>query len=817
MTIYLIYYLYNTIGAYSGQACEGAQERETAAAPGRKKTTDGMKKMAEKTRRIRFSEAAAVPTKAAAKQLAAFAVVLICSRGVVFAQYAPFAVAAVAAVPYSVLFSAALGGVLGYLLPSTAAVPVHYLAALLAAAAIRWALNDLVKLRMHPLFAPAAAFLPLLTTSIAVVAVNNSGLTTTVMYLAESLMAGCTAYFFRRTVSAAESGRGAAEWTQQEIVCGAFSVGVLLLAFSGLTVWGVSAGRVLAVIAVLFAARYGGVEGGSVAGVAVGLAFSLSTSGLNYLSGAYALGGLVAGLFAPAGRLASAAAFVLANGLASLQVGSRQEVVTGLYEVAAATVIYLILPAKTGGSLAGIFARPDDTERSEGLRRSVVMKLDFAAKALEGVSDSVEEVSQKLEQTCAPDINGVYNKAVEEVCRSCGLKGYCWENSYNKTMDAFNNLTETLRTKKRVERTDFREEFRAHCGRLDQITDAVNRNFGEFSVLAAAESRAQQIRGMVADQFTTVGSMLEDMASEMEMCEKFDSAAEQKVLDVLRLAGIQPANVSCRTDRFGRMSVEAVAAPAECLRVGRAELTDDISRACGRVFEPPCVTAAGGKCRIRLNEQAKYKVKTGCSQHICGNGKLCGDCWKSFPDGSGRLISIVSDGMGTGGRAAVDGAMACGIMERLVKAGIGLDAGLRIVNSALIVKSGDESLATMDISVLDLYSGEAEFLKAGAPATILRKGGHAVTKDLSGLPIGILNEAKFAKSADTLSDGDLLVMLSDGALASGSEWVCEEIEKWNGNLPQELAEIVVSQAIARRSDGHDDDITALVLMVCGRS
>lgn len=170
--------------------------------------------------------------------------------------------------------------------------------------------------------------------------------------------------------------------------------------------------------------------------------------------------------------------------------------------------------------------------------------------------------------------------------------------------------------------------------------------------------------------------------------------------------------------------------------------------------------------------------------------------------------------MGTGGRAAVDGAMACGIMERLVRAGIGFEAGLRIVNSALIAKSGDESLSTMDISVLDLYSGETEFLKAGAPVTILRRNGGTLMKDMPGLPIGILKEAKFAKCADTVDDGDLLVMLSDGALSSGSEWVCDEIEKWDGSIPQELAENIVSQAIARRSDGHDDDITVLVLMMC---
>ena len=177
-------------------------------------------------------------------------------------------------------------------------------------------------------------------------------------------------------------------------------------------------------------------------------------------------------------------------------------------------------------------------------------------------------------------------------------------------------------------------------------------------------------------------------------------------------------------------------------------------------------------------------------------------------------MAIICDGMGTGGRAAVDGTMACGIMERLVKAGVGFDAGLRIVNSALLAKSGDESLSTMDITTLDLYTGEAEFLKAGAPETILRKKGRAVPADMPGLPIGILNDTRFAKSADTLLSGDLAVMLSDGALSSGSEWVCETIEAWKGTIPQELAEEIVAQAITRRTDGHDDDITVLVMMLC---
>lgn len=769
--------------------------------------------MAEKTQRIHFSQVAAAPAKAAARQLVAFAAVLLCSRAVIFGQYTPFAVAAVAAVPYSVLLSATLGGVLGCMLPSVAAVPVHYLAATVAAAAIRWALNDLAKLRSHPAFAPAAAFLSLMTTSAAVAIVSGSGFMATVMYVAESLTAGCAAYFFRQTVAAAKSGRSAGDWSQQEIACGAISACIFLLALEGLKIGNVSAGRICAVLLILITARYGGVAGGSIAGVAAGLAFSLSTSGLSYLSGAYALGGMMAGLFAPVGRLASAAAFVLSNGLASLQVGGKAEVTAGLYEVAAATVIYLLLPAKTGRFLIGFFTRSDSSEYGEGLRRSIVMKLDFAAEALQGVSESVEEVSRKLARTCSPDIGGVYHKAIDEVCHTCGLRNYCWEHGYNETMDAFNNLTENLRANGKVGRDDFCRQMKTHCGRLGEIAEAVNRNYSEFSVLEASESRARQVRGVVAQQFTTTGHMLEDMASDMEMFERFDAGAAQKAADVMRLAGMQPLEVSCRVDRFGRMTVEAAASAADCAHVKKGELAAEVSRACGRTFEIPYINTAHGKCRIRINEKARYRVKAGCAQHSCKGGKFCGDCWRSFPDGNGRQIAIISDGMGTGGRAAVDGAMACGIMESLVKADIGFDAALQIVNSALIAKSGDESLATMDIATLDMFSGEAEFLKAGAPATILRRDGCAFTKEMSGLPIGILNEVKFTRSADTLSAGDVIVMLSDGALSSGSKWICDGIEDWKGGIPQELAEEIVSQAIARRRDGHDDDITALVLML----
>ena len=107
---------------------------------------------------------------------------------------------------------------------------------------------------------------------------------------------------------------------------------------------------------------------------------------------------------------------------------------------------------------------------------------------------------------------------------------------------------------------------------------------------------------------------------------------------------------------------------------------------------------------------------------------------------------ILSDGMGTGGRAAVDGAMASGLMSRLIKAGFGYDCSLRILNSSMLFKSTDESLATVDIASIDLFTGETKLYKAGAAPTIVRRSGKTGKVQSTSLPAGILREIGFDKA-----------------------------------------------------------------------
>ena len=131
--------------------------------------------------------------------------------------------------------------------------------------------------------------------------------------------AGC-AYFLRRAanlllgLTGDGKRRSSPVYDSGDLAALVASVGVVALSFSGITFGGVSLGRMLLVLLVLTCARLGGVGGGTVAGVAAGVIQGLSTAGLSYLSGAYGLGGLMAGVFSPMGKLATAVAFILSHG-----------------------------------------------------------------------------------------------------------------------------------------------------------------------------------------------------------------------------------------------------------------------------------------------------------------------------------------------------------------------------------------------------------------------------------------------------------------------------------------------------------------------
>ena len=62
-----------------------------------------------------------------------------------------------------------------------------------------------------------------------------------------------------------------------------------------------------------------------------------------------------------------------------------------------------------------------------------------------------------------------------------------------------------------------------------------------------------------------------------------------------------------------------------------------------------------------------------------------------------------------------------------------------------------------------------------------------------------------------LGEGDIVVLLTDGATASGSDWIFSELRSLSEKSPEKIAEGIAETAFRRRIDGHSDDITVAVM------
>lgn len=737
---------------------------------------------------------------------------ILVSRGTLLGTLAPFGASYAAAVPKKYLFSSLIGTAFGYILlkPTDS---FRYIAVIVAIGALRWLMGDIEKVSRSRLFAPLAAFLPTLATGIALLFASTSTLSSFADCFIEAVLSGAAAYFISVSVQLADEKRGISAYTRQETACLVMTGCVLILAFGSITFENISLGRIIAITAVLLCARYGGVNGGAVCGIATGAVFSIASRAQGFVCGGFAFGGLMAGMFAPVGKLGCAIAFLISNGIMSLAFGENTQLAAVLIESFVGSVVFMILPKEVGNIISPVFSNEKNSSLGETLRKNIVMRLDFASKAIYNVRNDVNSVSDKLKDLYSPSFSVVCENVEKEVCNNCGLKTYCYEHKQGVTRDDFFRLEELLEAQGRISESDVEDAFVKNCCKKGEIARSMNLNYREYLSALEAQRRVSDVRGVVAGQFSGVSDILSDLSDEFKNTMRCDTDSSERIISALSALGAIPVECVCLVSDGGRMSVELELSTKGDSKLSKGTIMREVSKCCGRRFDLPTVTCEGDRIRAALCEMPVYDVEIGSDQHIANNGRLCGDCLDYFNDGFGKTYALVCDGMGTGGRAAVDGNMAVSVMGRLLRSGLSADSSLQIVNSALMVKSEDESLSTLDLTGVDLYTGKVTLKKAGAPATFVRKNGRVMVREMPSLPVGILNGVKFSSDTVNLSSGDMVVMVSDGVITGDEKWLEKLIRSWNEGSTQELACAVVDEAIKRRGDSPDDDITALAIRI----
>lgn len=231
-----------------------------------------------------------------------------------------------------------------------------------------------------------------------------------------------------------------------------------------------------------------------------------------------------------------------------------------------------------------------------------------------------------------------------------------------------------------------------------------------------------------------------------------------------------------------------------------AQLSELLTATAAGLGEVPASAEAEAVCRIG----AALRPKEGET--------VCGDTVVSFRTGSGLLCLLLADGMGSGEAARKESALTCRLVEQFLEAGIEPEAALKTLNSAMALRGADTgSFTTIDLLTCRPDTGEAAFYKYGAAPSYLKKGG--VVRRITGgtLPAGLRGAPAVPDvTRAALEPGSFAVLISDGVADPGrDEWLMDLLAGWEGDDPQTLAGLILSESIRR--EGLQDDCGIQVL------
>ncbi len=633
----------------------------------------------------------------------------------------------------------------------------------------------------------------------AVMLANSPNLAEFLLIICSSLLCAASVTFYSGTVDCIAGKRSPYMLDNHSLVCIVASLCTLLLGSSELSLMGFRPARFFGCFVILTAAYLFSRSGGSIAGIAIGGCIAVSGTGVA-LSICYGICGLLSGIFSKFGQIVCALIFTLAAGIAALLDGTNEGLCV-FAESALAAFIFAAIPKAKLSRVRNNILNPK-TKRIDFEFSSAGERLMETAKAVGSVSECVANVSKGIEALSPANDVMVCMRVRERVCAQCRLKDtFCPEEG------DFAAILEKLSHGETVDANDFSADFNKKCPCVPRLADCFNRVYATRNAVNALQANSARNRALACGQFDWTATLLRELSEDLSKGAKVLFGKEKCAARVLSDFGFEVKSTSCIQPLSGALRLSCVVEeipPSTSL----SQLTAALSTELEVTLNPPRIKELSeGKELVFLRKEL-FRIRMGSACASYGNQKLCGDYFECFQTEAKAYI-ILSDGMGTGGRAAIDSTMTVELFSRLVRAGVSLDSALSITNSALSVKSDDESLSTLDVAEIDLFDGSTTLYKAGAAPSFYTFSGKVRAAEIPSTPLGILSKVTFNRYTLKLRGGDTLVMVSDGILGCGNNWLKDEIKGFSGGIDASAFSQDIVDSARRRCGNRFDDMTVI--------
>ncbi|QNO14860.1 stage II sporulation protein E [Alkalicella caledoniensis] len=639
------------------------------------------------------------------------------------------------------------------------------------------------------------------------------------LLLTLQIIIGVTAgYIFKQGVELLELSKGVNKNLEIKI-CAVIMTGIALSGISTLTILGVSVIGTLSKLSLLLVALIGGMKYAAAFGLIVGLLTNFSHPHITYFISYYGFVSLTAGVMNQWRKLGVLLGFIAGSIVMYMYSIEFFEVSSLLMESAVAIILFTSIPKSLQVKITQILTGElEEKHFQKQVKDAAIKKIYQFSGIFRELSQGFSEVAVSKLNVEQQSVNEIIDTVQKRGCKDCKKYSLCWHNEFYGTYkDVFSLVS--LAEEGKLNKSNVPDQLFRKCINITNIIDITESSYELHKVNYKWQQRLIESKSLVANQLEGMASVMEQLAMDINLDIGPRKNVEEELWDLLYNAGIECDDIKVKGLERENPEVQIIKTACNGCHECEQTITSVLEKRFKTqmcVLKGNCGLHSKGACEFLLMPKEKYKMSIAIAQKA--QGEVSGDTFNQFAINNGKHVVVLSDGMGKGEKAKEESERIVGLIKKLLQIGFDTEKAIKSVNSILSLRNKEESFATLDIAVIDLYKGKTDFYKNGAVSSFIKSGNEVLSVDNSNLPVGMVDDVESSISSHTLQKGDFLVMVSDGILDSNPTatdkegWLKMLLENITPNIsPNRLSELILHKSRQRGIETNLDDLSVIVI------
>jgi stage II sporulation protein E len=268
---------------------------------------------------------------------------------------------------------------------------------------------------------------------------------------------------------------------------------------------------------------------------------------------------------------------------------------------------------------------------------------------------------------------------------------------------------------------DIRGILSRRCRPTIEMAATINCVWDVCQVNCFWQKKLNESRDLVSSQLHGVADIITKLVKQTEIKERPEEEVESRLAELLELNGLSIKDVSVfkRNNSYHCHLIKRTCRGFKECSDKVAPIVEDFLGVRMSMGYCECAMDTGAKtCEISFVPRRLLDLDLGVAQRMKTGNAVSGDSFASVFLHS-RTALILSDGMGSGSRAAKESMATVNLLKRLLESGFDRELAVKTVNATLALRSPEDSFSTVDLAMIDLFSGKADFVKIAAPPSFV--------------------------------------------------------------------------------------------------